>query len=110
MSVNTIAAEILSAAAEIGGETWDKIKKSAPIFVGAYAQALVDIAAGVAVGGKEGFSRSEGRMYEQNARLLLVMGLANTNHILLVQAQKLIDVALKIARTAINDAIGIILI
>ena len=42
--------------------------------------------------------------------LLLVMGLANTNHILLVQAQKLIDVALKIARTAINDAIGIILI
>lgn len=107
MNAKSIAAAIVEAAASIGGDTWGQIRKSAPIFIRGYAQAIADIAAGVSRGD---FSKHEARMYEQNARLLLVMGIANTNHILLFQAQRVIDEALKIVRTAINDGIGIALI
>ncbi len=107
MSADTVAAEIIAAATAIGGDTWNKIRKSTPIFVRSYAQALVDIAAGVALGPKEGISKSDAKMYLQNARLLLIMGIANTNQILLVQAQKFMDKVLGIAKTAINKALPI---
>ncbi|MBL8583653.1 MAG: hypothetical protein JNL61_15705 [Rhizobiaceae bacterium] len=110
MSLDAVAREILNAAAEIGGETWVKIRKSAPIFVRAYAQSLLDIAAGVALGPKDGISKSDAKIFIQNARLLLIMGIANTNQILLVQAQKFIDRAIAAARAAVNKALPISLL
>lgn len=110
MSVDQISADILSAAAQIGGETWLKIKKSAPIFVRAYAQSLVDTAAGVALGPVDGFSKADGKMYAKTARLHLIMGVAHTNQILLVQAQKFIDKALAIAKDAVNSRLPIALL
>lgn len=107
MNAKSVATAILKAAASIGSETWSKIQQSAPIFIRGYAQALADIAAGVSHGD---FTEDEARMYEQNARLLLVMGIANTNHILLVEAQKLIDEALNIVREAVNKSVGIVLV
>lgn len=107
MSMQAVAGEILASAVAVGGETWNKIRKSAPIFIKAYAQSLVDIAEAVALGPEEGISRKDARIFLQNARLLLVMGIANTNQILLVQAQKFIDKVIGIARAAINSALPI---
>lgn len=107
MSVDAIADEILAAAIGIGGETWQKVKKSAPIFVKAYAQSLVDIAAGVAQGPVTGISKADGKIFADNAKLLLVMGIANTNQILFAQVQKFINQVISIAKSAVNARLPI---
>ncbi len=43
----------------------------------------------------------------QNARLMLVQGIANTAHILLVQVQKFMDTVFDIVKTGINGALKI---
>ena len=104
MDANAITDAIVSAAAQVAGDTWQKIRQSAPIYVRGFAQALVDIAAGVLRGE---ISRTDGKMYAQNARLMLVQGIANTAQILLVQVQKLMDSVFNTVRTGINGALKV---
>jgi hypothetical protein len=97
--VEQIVAELLAKAAEIGGGTWNQIQKSAPIFVRGYARSLVDIARGVANGQ---ITKSDGKMYEKNARLILVMGIANTAQVLFSAVQNLINAVINTLKTSIN--------
>ncbi|MER8652906.1 MULTISPECIES: hypothetical protein [unclassified Mesorhizobium] len=99
-----LAKQILAQAAATGGETWGKIQKSAPLYVKSYAQSLVDIAAGVVAGE---ITKKDAKMYVQNAHLLLVMGIANTSHIILAQVQKFIDGVIATLKSAINAALPI---
>jgi len=107
MDVGALTGQILQQAATIGGETWDKIQKSTPLYAKAYVQSLADIAEGV-VGGE--ITKKDAKMYVQNARLLLVMGIANTSHIVLSQVQKFMDGVIASLKTAINAALPIALL
>ena len=98
----SIANQIIAQATTIGGDTWTKIKKSAPLYVRGFTQNLLDIAAGVVA--KE-ISEKDAKLYAHNARLLLVQGIANTAQIMLVQVQKFIDSVLDILKGAINTTL-----
>lgn len=104
MSVSDLAKQILSQAATIGGETWDKIKQSAPLYVKSYVQSLTDIAKGVVAGD---ITKKDAKMYVANARLLLIMGIANTSHIIFAQVQKFMDSVIATLKGAINAALPI---
>ncbi len=95
---------IVEEAIRTGGGTWTKIQSAAPLYIRGYAQTLAGIAAGVAKGE---ISKKDAAMYVRNARLLLVMGIANTCHIVMVQVQTFIDNVLKAVKTSINGALPI---
>ena len=103
-NVTSIANQILAEATKLGGDTWAKIQKSAPLYIKGYAQSLADIATGVLKGE---ITKKDSKMYAQNATLMLVMGIANTSHIVLVQVQAFFDTVLGILRTAINAALPV---
>ena len=46
-------------------------------------------------------------MYVRNAHLLLVMGIANTTQIVMVQVQAFIDSVLKVVKASINGALPV---
>jgi hypothetical protein len=104
MNVSDLAKQILAQAASIGGETWGKIQQSAPLYVKSYVQSLADIAEGVVAGE---ITKKDAKMYVQNARLLLVMGIANTSHIILAQVQQFMDGVIATLKGAINAALPI---
>lgn len=104
IDVNGIAAKILQEANNVGGDTWTRIRKSAPLYVRGYAQALADIAEGVKEGG---ISPDDRQMYVDNAELLLVQGIANTSQIVLVEVQKFIDGVLSLAKGFINSKLPV---
>jgi hypothetical protein len=99
IDVDGIAAQILAQAKNAAGGTWTKIKKATPLYARGYAQALADIAQGVADGE---ISKKDAKMYAQNAELILVMSIANTSQIVLHEVQKLIDGVLGVLKSAIN--------
>jgi|SRR5713101_6948310 len=99
VDVSGIASQILKQASKLGGDTWTRIQKSAPIYVRGYAQALADIAEGVKKGE---ISESDGKMYAENAELLLVQGIANTSQIVLVEVQRLFASVLSVLKSSIN--------
>lgn len=101
---SAIAKDILSRAIGVGGDTWGKIEKSAPLYINSYAQGLVDIAAGVSAGE---ISEADAKMYVANARLLLAMGIANTSEIVLSEAQQFMDDVLAALTQAINAALPV---
>jgi hypothetical protein len=100
----SIANQIIAQATTIGGETWTKIQKSAPLYIRGYSQNLLDIAAGVLA---NEITKADAKLYLQNARLLLVQGIANTAQIMLVQVQKFIDSVLNIVKGAINTSLKV---
>jgi hypothetical protein len=104
VNVASIANQILAEAAKLGGDTWTKIQKSAPLYIKGYAQSLADIATGVFKGE---ITKEDSIMYAKNATLMLVMGIANTSHIVLVQVQAFFDTVLSILKTAINAALPV---
>jgi hypothetical protein len=104
MSASGIADVIIGEAVKIGGGTWTKIQKAAPLYIRGYAQTLANIAAGVARGE---ISKKDAAMYVRNARLLLVMGIANTSHIVLVQVQTFIDNVIKAVKASINGMLPV---
>ena len=104
MSVSELVDQILAQAAAVGGETWVKIRKSAPLYVKGYVQSLVDISDGVA---NDEMTKKDGKMYAQNARLLLDMGIANTSHIILIQVQKFMDGVIAALKATINGALRV---
>ena len=99
VSVSGIADVIISEASRIGGGTWMKIRQAAPLYIRGFAQTAASIAAGVARGE---ISKKDAAMYAKNARLLLIMGIANTAQIVMVQVQAFIDNVLKAVKGAIN--------
>jgi hypothetical protein len=99
MSAAAIADQIIGQAIQTGGATWMKIQKAAPLYIRGYAQTLAEIAKGVAKGE---ISKADAKMYVRNAHLLLVMGIANTAQVVLVQVQTFIDGVLKTLKTSIN--------
>ena len=100
----SIANQIISQATTIGGETWTKIQKSSPLYIRGFSQNLLDIAAGVLA---DEITKADAKLYLQNARLLLVQGIANTAQIMLVQVQKFIDSVLNIVKGAINTSLKV---
>jgi hypothetical protein len=104
VNVEAIVKQIIDQASKQGGDTWTRVKKSAPLYIRGYAQNLADIAAGVSKGE---ISTSDAKMYVQNAHLLLAMGIANTSHIMLYEVQLFIDSVLAIVKTAINGALPV---
>src|SRR5262249_39582903 len=102
--VDSIVKAILSEGAKQGGNTWDAIRKSAPLYVKAYAQNLADIAEGVAA---EQISKKDAKMYVKNAKLLLVMGIANTSEIVLHSVQVFVDGVISILKGVINAKLPI---
>jgi hypothetical protein len=104
IDVNGIWQQILASAATQGGTTWDSIKKSAPLYTKGYAQNLADIASGLAAGE---ITKADADMYVKNANLLLVMGVANTSHIVFDAVQKFFDSVIAISKTSINAALPV---
>jgi hypothetical protein len=102
VDVHAIAQQIISQAVEIGGDTWQRIRQSAPFFVEGYAQVVAKTSLGVAKGE---IGKADGRMIVQNARLLLAQGIANTSQIILSQVQKFLDGVLAIVKGSINAAL-----
>lgn len=104
MNLNKLLNEFLDAAIEIGGETWEQIKTSTPLYAKGYLRSLADIAAGVVDGE---ITEDDAQMYVSNARLLLIMGIANTSHVVFVKVQAFIDRVLDTVKGAINDALPV---
>lgn len=104
MGAAAIANQILAEAIKVGGATWTKIEKAAPLYVRGYAQSLIDIAEGVAAGE---ISKADAKMFVANAKLLLIMGIANTSHIILAQVQRFMDGVIKTLKTAINASLPV---
>jgi hypothetical protein len=95
---------IIDEAIRRGSATWTNIQSAAPLYIRGYAQTLAAIAAGVARGE---ITQADARMYVRNARLLLVMGIANTSHIVLIQVQTFIDNVIRAVKTSINGMLPI---
>lgn len=104
MGAEAIASQILAEAIKVGGATWTKIEKTAPLYVRGYARSLEDIAAGVVSGE---ISKADARMFVANAKLLLVMGIANTSQIILAQVQSFMNGVIKTLKTAINASLPV---
>jgi hypothetical protein len=104
VNANAIGKQIIAAATKQGGATWTAIQKAAPIYINGYAQNLVDIAAGVAA---HEISPEEANMYVQNARLLLVMGIAQTSETVLSAVQSFIDTVVGLVKNSINKALPV---
>ncbi|MCW1992935.1 hypothetical protein ABIE85_008820 [Bradyrhizobium diazoefficiens] len=105
--VNSIIKQILDAASQRGGETWDKIKSGAPLYTKAYAQSLADIAEAVASGD---MSVADGEAHAQTARLLLIQGFAFSSQVVLYEVQKFIDGVIQTLKDAINSKLPIALL
>lgn len=105
MSVATdISKLILTQAAQVPGNTWDKIKKASKLYMTGYAQQLVDIAKGL----KDGdLQPSEAKMNAQNAQLLLAMAVANAQEITLFEVQTFLNNVIGILKTTINNKLPI---
>lgn len=104
MSANDIAADLISAAINISGDTWIRIQQSAPLYFKAYAQSLLDIAEGLHQGE---ISEADAKMYAETSRLVLVMAIANTSHIIFAKVQQFIDAVIDVARDAINSRLPV---
>ncbi|MCX7306323.1 MAG: hypothetical protein NTV73_18610 [Hyphomicrobiales bacterium] len=104
MDLTAIGRQIAAEAARIGGATWPKIQAAAPLYIRGYLHTLADIAAGV---GRGEITRAAARMYVRNAHLLLIMGIANTSQIVMVQVQSLMDSVVRTLRGAINAALPV---
>lgn len=101
---DNIGQAILDQAVAVGTATWNAIQKSAPIFVRGYAQALVDIASGLANGS---FSKKEAGMLARNARFLLDLGIANTSQITLAGVQNFLNGVIKLVKGRINGLLPV---
>jgi hypothetical protein len=104
VDVTGIGNLIIQEAIRRAGATWISIQKAAPLYIKGYAQALADIAAGVV---RKDITKKDAAMYVRNARLLLVMGIANTTQTVLVQVQTFMDNVLKAVKTSINGALPV---
>lgn len=104
LNVDELVEAILAEGAKIGGTIWERVRKALPLYAKGYATALLDIAAGVSRGE---ITKSDARMYVKDAHLLLVMGMAHTCQITLVQAQKFFNAVIAALKTSINTALPI---
>jgi hypothetical protein len=104
INVGVLGNTIINEAIRRGGSTWTKIQSAAPLYIRGFAQTLASIAAGVVKGE---ISKKDAAMYVRNARLLLIMGIANTSHVVLIEVQAFIDGAINAARASINAALPI---
>ena len=104
INIDAISNQILSQAIAAGGATWDKIKKTAPFFIEGYAQIIGKTALKVAAGK---LSKTDGRMIERHARLMLAQGIATTSLIILSQVQAFINGVIATVKTAINAALPV---
>ena len=104
IDVTGIGNLIIQEAIRRGGNTWIGIQKAAPLYIRGYVQTLANIAAGVA---RAEITKKDAAMYVRNAHLLLVMGIANTTQIVMVQVQSFIDSVLKAVKPSINGALPI---
>jgi hypothetical protein len=105
--VSGIVKQLFSEATKVGGDTWKGMQKSAPLYFRGYAQALADIAEGVAAGE---ISQEDAELYIQNARLVLAMSIANTTQLVLFQVQSFMDKVLGVAKGAINSRLPVALL
>lgn len=105
MSVaDEISKLILQRAAQVPGNTWDKIKQAAKLYTTGYTQALVDIAQGL----KDGdITPKEAEMNAANAQLLLAMGVANATEITLAEVQSFFNDVINILKSTINSKLPI---
>lgn len=104
INVGALGNTIINEAIRRGGGIWTKIQSGAPLYIRGFAQTLAGIAAGVAKGE---ISKKDAAMYVRNARLLLVMGIANTSPVVLIEVQAFIDGVLNAVRASINGALPI---
>jgi hypothetical protein len=104
IDVTGIAKQILTQASSLGGDTWTRIQKSAPLYFRGYAQALANIAEGVQ---KKEIERDEAKIYTTNAKILLVQGITNTAHVMLYEVQNLMDKVLGILKSSINSKLPV---
>ena len=104
VDVNGIVKLIIDEAISTGGDTWNRIKKSMPLYTRGYAQNLADIAEGVASGE---ISAWDGAMYTQNAELILIMAVANTAQVIYFKVQQFINKVLSILKGAINSKLPV---
>ncbi|MDQ2632309.1 MAG: hypothetical protein M3Y78_01070 [Pseudomonadota bacterium] len=95
---------IIDEAIRRAGIVWENIRKAAPIYIRGFAQTLADVAAGVVKGE---ITKKDAAMFVRNARLLLIMGIANTTQTVLVQVQAFMDSVLKAVKSSINGALPI---
>lgn len=104
IDIDAIAHAILGQAAAIGGQTWTKIKNGATFYVRGYAQALASVATALTSGE---ITAAQARMHADNARIILMMGITNTSHIVLSQVQKFLNGVLDTVKDAINGALHV---
>ena len=104
INVAALGNVIINEAIGRGGSTWTKIQSAAPLYIRGFAQTLASIAAGVAKGE---ISKKDAAMYVRNARLLLIMGIANTCQVVLIEVQTFIENVLNAVRASINGALPI---
>lgn len=99
-----IAKLIIARAAQVPGNTWDKIKQGAKLYTTGYAQNLIDIAQALADGD---IGPDEAKMNAENAELLLAMGVANAQEVTLNEVQNFFNDVIGILKTAINSKLPI---
>jgi len=104
VNVAALGNTIINEAISRGSSIWPKIQSAAPLYIRGFAQTLASIAAGVAKGE---ITKKDAAMYVRNARLLLVMGVANTCQVVLVEVQGFMDSVLNALRASINAALPI---
>jgi hypothetical protein len=104
IDVNGIAKQIILEAEKLGGDTWTRVQKAAPLYFRGYAQGLADIADGVRKGE---ITEEEAKIYAKNAQILLVQGITNTAQILLHQVQVFVDKILGVLKGAINSKLPV---
>ena len=104
IDVNGITKQIITQATKLGGDTWTRIQKSAPLYFRGYAQALADIADGVRKGE---ITKAEAKIYTKNAKILLVQAITNTAQIMLYEVQSLVDKILGVLKTSINSKLPV---
>lgn len=104
INVGALGNTIINEAIKRGGGIWIKIQNAAPLYIRGFAQTLASIAAGVAKGE---ISKKDAAMYVRNARLLLIMGIANTCQVVLIEVQAFIDSVVNAARASINGALPV---
>jgi hypothetical protein len=104
IDVNGITRLIITEATKLGGDTWTRIQKCAPLYFRGYAQALADIADGVRKGE---ITKAEAKIYTKNAEILLVQGITNAAQVTLYEVQSFLDKILSFLKKLINSKLPV---
>jgi hypothetical protein len=101
-SVSSIGSAIIAEAGKVGGQLWSDIQKASRLYVKGYAQALIDIARGVAMGD---MTSEEGVNSARAASFFFYMMVAQATQATLNAIQKFFDAVIGTIKGSINAAL-----